>query len=101
MKVATEQEGCCKRTQIKSNNNIWSILRRLVFGVVVYDIWQERNARVFGKDARKEEVLFKEIVETLKLKLMNLLVKESKEVKSVELIWDIKPHRVNEVAKQS
>nr|GFC44858.1 reverse transcriptase zinc-binding domain-containing protein [Tanacetum cinerariifolium] len=101
MEFTTEQKGYCKRTQIKSNNNIWSILRRLVFGVVVYDIWQERNARVFGKDARKAEVLFKEIMETLKLKLMNMMVKESKEVNSVELIWDIKLHRVNEVAKQS
>nr|GEX28713.1 hypothetical protein [Tanacetum cinerariifolium] len=72
--------------QIKCNNNIWSILRRLVFGAVVYYIWQERNARVFRKDKRNIEVLFKEIVEFIKMKLMNLKVKDSKEVKRVELI---------------
>ncbi|GJV71423.1 RNA-directed DNA polymerase, eukaryota, reverse transcriptase zinc-binding domain protein [Tanacetum coccineum] len=56
---------------------------------------KDRNARVFGKDKSNIDVLFKEILEFIKMKLMNLMVKDSKEVKRVELIWDVKLHRVN------
>nr|GEU50184.1 hypothetical protein [Tanacetum cinerariifolium] len=55
---------------------------------------------IFGKDKRNTEVLFIEIVEFIKMKLMYLMVKDSKEVKRVELIWDVKLHRVNGMTKR-
>nr|GEX51681.1 reverse transcriptase domain, reverse transcriptase zinc-binding domain protein [Tanacetum cinerariifolium] len=41
-------------TRLPNNNNIWSILTTLVYGVVVYILWQERNGRMFKKDKRDE-----------------------------------------------
>nr|GEX01810.1 hypothetical protein [Tanacetum cinerariifolium] len=47
-----------------ANNSIWSVIQSLVFGAIVYYIWQERNVRLFRDSIRSEEVLFNTIVET-------------------------------------
>nr|GEW25340.1 hypothetical protein [Tanacetum cinerariifolium] len=35
-----------------NNNNIWSIVRRIVLGAMVYFIWQERNNKIFKEEKR-------------------------------------------------
>ncbi|PWA76381.1 reverse transcriptase domain, Reverse transcriptase zinc-binding domain protein [Artemisia annua] len=68
-------------------NSIWSIVQRLLFGLVVYFIWQERNFRVFQKCARSGEALFSLIVETVRLRLMGLkILRVSPAVKEASLI---------------
>ena len=70
-------------------NSIWSIVQRLLFGVVVYFIWQERNCRVFQKCARSGDALFSLIVETIKIRLMGLkILRVSPAVKEAFLIWN-------------
>ncbi|GKC61478.1 reverse transcriptase zinc-binding domain-containing protein [Tanacetum coccineum] len=80
--------------QLKDGNMIWSIVRRLVCGAAVYYVWLERNARLFGEAKRDEAFLCQEIMDTVRMKIMSLHVRDSMAVKSVELKWNVKLHRV-------
>ncbi|PWA76510.1 reverse transcriptase zinc-binding domain-containing protein [Artemisia annua] len=72
-----------------ASNSIWSIVQRLVFGAVVYFIWQERNIRLFeGKD-RSMNTIFKQITNIVRLRLLSLNIKWSSEVCKVAEIWDL------------
>ena len=72
-----------------ANSNIWSILRRIVIGAVVYYVWQERNNRMFDKGSRTEDELVKNIVETVKMRMMSFHVKDSRTVLEVERKWKV------------
>ncbi|GKB32138.1 hypothetical protein Tco_0871539 [Tanacetum coccineum] len=76
------------------NNNIWSIIRRLVCAAAVYFVWQERNKRMFGEEKRDSEDLIKTVTESVRMKLIGLKVKESRSVKEVERIWNVKMQRM-------
>ncbi|PWA37992.1 reverse transcriptase domain, Reverse transcriptase zinc-binding domain protein [Artemisia annua] len=58
-----------------ASNSIWSVIQRLVFGAAVYYIWQERNFRLFQKNYRSEETVFKVIVDIVRHKLLGLKIK--------------------------
>ncbi|GKA57946.1 hypothetical protein Tco_0757134 [Tanacetum coccineum] len=60
------------------NNNIWSIIRRLVCAAAVYFVWQERNKRMFGEEKMDSEELIKIVTESVRMKLMGLKVKDSR-----------------------
>lgn len=53
-------------------------------------MWQERNARLFGNARRDEAALCREIMDTVRMKIMSLQVKESEAVKRVEKKWTVK-----------
>ncbi|GKF50553.1 hypothetical protein Tco_0147020, partial [Tanacetum coccineum] len=72
-----------------NNNSIWSIVRRLCLSSAVYAIWRERNNRVFKDEACSWEVTLKMICETVRLRLMGLNVKNSKEVQLVAVKWNV------------
>ncbi|GKE36902.1 hypothetical protein Tco_1460307, partial [Tanacetum coccineum] len=82
--------------KLNVNNSIWSITRRLVFGVVVYFIWQERNIRLFKHVKRDEETLVQVIKDTVKLRMMSLIVKESQAIRRMKEIWNVKLKRVKQ-----
>nr|GEW40904.1 RNA-directed DNA polymerase, eukaryota, reverse transcriptase zinc-binding domain protein [Tanacetum cinerariifolium] len=67
-----------------NNNNIWSIIRKLMFGAVAYYIWQERNNRVFRDEKIDEMTLVQIIKEIIQLRITGFAVKDSKAVKEVE-----------------
>lgn len=71
------------------NKSIWSIIQRLLFSAVVYFIWQERNYRQFQEKERSVEILANHIIETVKMRLMGLKVKNSSQVKQAAKIWNI------------
>ncbi|GJS75909.1 RNA-directed DNA polymerase, eukaryota, reverse transcriptase zinc-binding domain protein [Tanacetum coccineum] len=75
--------------RLPNNKNIWSIVRKLVFGAVVYFIWQERNKRIFQEEKREEKTLVQIIKETVWLRLAGLVVKDSKTIKEVEDRWSV------------
>ncbi|GJY36083.1 NIN-like protein [Tanacetum coccineum] len=79
--------------RLPNNNNIWSIVRRLMFGVVVYYIWQERNNRIFREGKRDEKILVQTIKEIIQLKIVGFEVKDSKAVREVEARWNVKIQR--------
>ncbi|PWA92765.1 reverse transcriptase domain, Reverse transcriptase zinc-binding domain protein [Artemisia annua] len=78
-----------------ANKSIWSVIQRLVFGAAVYYIWQERNGRIFRKEFRSEESVFKVIVDTVRYKLMGLEIMFSREVVKAMAIWKIPVKGVN------
>nr|GEV73046.1 hypothetical protein [Tanacetum cinerariifolium] len=78
---------------LPSNKNIWSIVRRLVCSVAVYYIWQERNNRLFKKEKRDKKTIFNIVIETIRMKLMGIKVKDSRTVKELEEKWNIKMQR--------
>ncbi|PWA64123.1 hypothetical protein CTI12_AA347270 [Artemisia annua] len=67
-----------------NGNNIMSVVRRLLLAAFVYNIWKERNGRIFRDVARSCEDVFKGMVETVKTRLMNLTVKDSVVVRRME-----------------
>ncbi|GJU37824.1 RNA-directed DNA polymerase, eukaryota, reverse transcriptase zinc-binding domain protein [Tanacetum coccineum] len=84
--LADKKFSHCWNTTIEevTNNNIWIILRRLVLGAVVYFIWQERNTRIFRISKRDEQTLVQIITETVELRMMSFIVKESKSIREME-----------------
>ncbi|GJT15001.1 hypothetical protein Tco_0873707 [Tanacetum coccineum] len=74
----------------KIGNNIWSVIKRICLAAVVYYIWQERNLRLFQDIKRDPVTLSNEIRETVRLKRMNIRVKDSAAVRRVSDKWDIK-----------
>ncbi|GJZ23399.1 hypothetical protein Tco_0560858, partial [Tanacetum coccineum] len=64
-------------TKLRANNNLWSILRRLVLGATVYYLWQERNTRLSQGKKREDEDMTRVIKGTLRLRKMSFKVKDS------------------------
>ncbi|GKC91588.1 pentatricopeptide repeat-containing protein [Tanacetum coccineum] len=74
----------------KGKEKAFCVKERLVFGAIVYYIWQERNARLFRDSIRSEEVLFNTIVETVRFKLLSLQIRNSVNVRIAARIWNLK-----------
>ncbi|GJV99324.1 hypothetical protein Tco_1554576 [Tanacetum coccineum] len=70
-------------------NSIWSVVRRLSIAATVYLIWKERNHRIFRDELRTSAMVFNSIVDTIRLKLKSLKVKDTVAVKDVERMADI------------
>ncbi|GJS11309.1 RNA-directed DNA polymerase, eukaryota, reverse transcriptase zinc-binding domain protein [Tanacetum coccineum] len=68
---------------------IKDIVRRLVFGAMVYYIWQERNKRQFTNERRSAKIIDGVILENVKLRLMSLNVLNSDNVQRVATYWGI------------
>ncbi|PWA62228.1 RNA-directed DNA polymerase, eukaryota, Reverse transcriptase zinc-binding domain protein [Artemisia annua] len=73
----------------KNGNNIGSVVKRLCFATSVYSIWFERNNRIFRDEKKEAEDVVKTILDTVKLKLMCLKVKDSGAVRLIERTWDV------------
>ncbi|GJR52155.1 hypothetical protein Tco_1402676 [Tanacetum coccineum] len=69
-----------------NGNNINSVIRRLILATNVYNIWSERNRRIFLDEKRSGEEVFKIIINVVKNKLSGLIVKDSYAVKKVESV---------------
>ncbi|GJY35448.1 hypothetical protein Tco_0420826 [Tanacetum coccineum] len=57
--------------------------------LVVYNIWQERNHRIFRGEKSDSNALITKINESIRLKLMNISVKDSNAVRIVAETWGI------------
>ncbi|GKC03744.1 reverse transcriptase domain, reverse transcriptase zinc-binding domain protein [Tanacetum coccineum] len=68
---------------------IKDIVKRLVFGALVYYIWQERNKRQFSNEKRPAVTIAHIILENVKLRLMSLNVINSSNVQRVANDWGI------------
>ncbi|GJS37847.1 retrotransposon protein, putative, ty1-copia subclass [Tanacetum coccineum] len=72
-----------------NGNNINSVVSRLIFAAIVYCIWHERNCRIFRNERRKCDDILKFIIETVKMKLMCIMVKDGVAVRRIEQVWTI------------
>ncbi|GJZ06511.1 RNA-directed DNA polymerase, eukaryota, reverse transcriptase zinc-binding domain protein [Tanacetum coccineum] len=80
-----------KTQDMHYNNSIKSILTKIGLAACVYNIWRERNLRIFQNAKRREEDIAKIIMEDIKWKLASLTVKKSKSVVKIYKEWDINP----------
>ena len=66
-----------------------SVVRRLILAASVYNVWKERNGRLFRDAKRSSDEVFKNIVDTMKNRLVELIVKESCDVRKMQSKWGI------------
>nr|GEV10586.1 hypothetical protein [Tanacetum cinerariifolium] len=71
--------------ELPCNRNIMSILRRVVISACIYYIWSERNRRLFSYEKRSYSNLTDEITNNVRLKLTTLTVKDSRQIKDVNI----------------
>ncbi|XP_071705361.1 uncharacterized protein [Rutidosis leptorrhynchoides] len=65
------------------------VVSKLLFAATIYYIWQERNRCLFNRTKRKAEQVYKDIYNTVRLKLMSLRFKNSQHVLEVKMKWKI------------
>ncbi|XP_071689788.1 uncharacterized protein [Rutidosis leptorrhynchoides] len=80
---------CCSMMAAAARNVSSMVVAKLVFGAVMYFIWQERNNRIFKKSHRSEVKLFEDIFSTVRLKLMSIKFKDSARVDMLKSTWQI------------
>ncbi|GJT53331.1 RNA-directed DNA polymerase, eukaryota, reverse transcriptase zinc-binding domain protein [Tanacetum coccineum] len=71
------------------NKSVWSISQRLVIGALVYFIWQEQNLRFFLQKNRTFSELCGIIKENMRLRLLSLKIRRSRQAKEAAgiLVW--------------
>ncbi|PWA39938.1 reverse transcriptase domain, Reverse transcriptase zinc-binding domain protein [Artemisia annua] len=72
-----------------NGNNIKSVVKRLLLAASVYNIWKERNGRIFRDVTKSGNEVFNSIVETVKTRLVGLTVRDSGAVRRTERVWGI------------
>ncbi|GKC65566.1 hypothetical protein Tco_1098164 [Tanacetum coccineum] len=76
-------------SKIPCNKSIMSILRRIVLAACVYDIWNERNSKLYGNGKKSYKDLLKTTVNSLRMKLASLTVRNSSRVTEVSKQWQV------------
>lgn len=77
-------------TEMPCTNNIISeVLGKIVLSTCVYFIWRERNARLFTTEKKNTNGMIKDIEDSVKLKLMNIKVKNYVQVRAMAEEWGI------------
>lgn len=69
------------------NSSVWSILQRLVIGALVYFVWQEINFRKFQLKSRPVKVLSGIIRENVRLRLLSLKIRSSRQAMEAAGVW--------------
>nr|GEU97336.1 hypothetical protein [Tanacetum cinerariifolium] len=77
---------------IPCTKSIWSVLRRIILVTTVYFIWKERNDIMFNNGKKNAEETLKGIIDNIKLQFVGLTVKNSAQVRTVEVEWNVKFH---------
>ncbi|PWA81221.1 ATP-dependent metalloprotease FtsH [Artemisia annua] len=71
------------------NNNIMSIVKKLVLAACVYYIWNERNRRLFRDEKKSYKEVLKEIINNIRFKMACFSVKGSSMVNGVYNQWQV------------
>ncbi|GJR97507.1 putative reverse transcriptase domain, reverse transcriptase zinc-binding domain protein [Tanacetum coccineum] len=75
--------------QEDETNNVTCIVGRLIVAAMSYYVWQERNHRVHGKNARTQEDLTNIIVDVIRSKLASISFKKKMLVDNMKRIWKL------------
>lgn len=71
-----------------ASKSIWSIIQRLVIGATVYCLWIERNNRLFQRSSRSSDDISNCIRDLVRLRLLSLKIKRSKQSLEAAKIWN-------------
>ncbi|GJT15339.1 hypothetical protein Tco_0874045 [Tanacetum coccineum] len=69
-------------------------IRILAFAASIYNIWQERNGRIFRESKRSCDEVFKSMMEMIKNKLLGITANDSLAVRDIERRWAITCKRI-------
>nr|XP_043619768.1 uncharacterized protein LOC122591572 [Erigeron canadensis] len=75
--------------KIARKNFVHSVVSKLILAGAVYNIWQERNNRLFNQSKRSEDKLIQIIVSTTRLKLMTLRFKNNSRTEAALSHWKL------------
>ncbi|XP_071719077.1 uncharacterized protein [Rutidosis leptorrhynchoides] len=70
-------------------NQIWDVINRITIAATVYNVWQERNSRIFKGRRRSESELVKCIVEGIKLNPTSFKIKNSVSMARAAKNWGL------------
>ncbi|XP_071689250.1 uncharacterized protein [Rutidosis leptorrhynchoides] len=70
-------------------SQIWDVINRITLAATAYQLWQERNCRVFKGKRRNEREVLKLIEVGIMMKLAALRVKNTPSVKKAAAIWSM------------
>ncbi|GJR13403.1 putative RNA-directed DNA polymerase [Tanacetum coccineum] len=77
--------------------SVWSIIQRLGIGATVYFLWQERNLRMFQNKERSVDSVCCIIKDYVRLRLLSLKIKKSKQSLEAVGIWNFNVMHSNKV----
>ncbi|GJV55318.1 hypothetical protein Tco_1456323 [Tanacetum coccineum] len=80
---------CDYSRKLHCKNNIRSVLNKVGVAAVVYNIWSEKNIRIFQDGKRDEDTLIMIVKNEIKWKLASLKVKKSIAVTKVFEEWGV------------
>lgn len=97
VKCLENLDSCCEKwqdiedriTKKAANGNVWSVVQRLIWAACVCYVWYERNCRIFKQIECPAEVVAKQVINTVRAKLISLQMGMSKDVISVKKLWDL------------
>nr|GEU84100.1 RNA-directed DNA polymerase, eukaryota, reverse transcriptase zinc-binding domain protein [Tanacetum cinerariifolium] len=69
-----------KLADLPCNNNIRSVLRKILVATAVYRIWKERNARIFTNEKTNADNVLQKIIECIRLQLQSLKERKSAQI---------------------
>ncbi|XP_071704867.1 uncharacterized protein [Rutidosis leptorrhynchoides] len=73
-----------------ANHNVArGVVAKLVFGALVYYVWQERNNRLYGQKARSVDQLYEVIFSTVRMKLLSIKFRNSAFVQVMKECWKV------------
>ncbi|GKC19715.1 hypothetical protein Tco_1021865 [Tanacetum coccineum] len=70
-------------------NNIGNVVDKLILAASMYFIWQERNFRLFKNESRSEDVLINIIYDSVRSKLMTVIVKKTSRTDVIAKKWNL------------
>ncbi|XP_071699638.1 uncharacterized protein [Rutidosis leptorrhynchoides] len=74
---------------IAAKRNDPIIMSKLMFGATVYNIWRERNDRLFKKKSKSPSQVFDDIFAVIRLKIMSIKWKNSSQVQEMKADWKV------------
>ncbi|GKA56643.1 hypothetical protein Tco_0755715 [Tanacetum coccineum] len=75
--------------------SIWSIIQRLVLGASMYHLWIERNKIILQGKSRNVDDICSMIKDLVRLRILGLKIKGSKQAVDAAKIWDFQVMRGN------
>nr|XP_043623020.1 uncharacterized protein LOC122594653 [Erigeron canadensis] len=79
-----------ENVRIKKQNNIGTVVNKIIPAASVYQIWQERNVRIFQEKERNEESICNIIKESVRNQLLSIKVRHTKNVINLGALWKLK-----------
>ncbi|XP_071712571.1 uncharacterized protein [Rutidosis leptorrhynchoides] len=76
-------------TPLASRNLAHVLVSKLCLAATIYDLWLERNNRIFKKVFRTEKQVFDAIFSNVRLQLMTIQFKSSSNVTRIREIWKL------------